>query len=63
MGKYKDGSSKEFAVIFDFLVLPKIADDAKQDEINSERGIVISQLDRLDLMAKIAINKDESSQE
>ena len=59
MGKYKDGSTKEFAVIFDFLVMPKIDPNAKQDEINSERGIVISQLDRLVLMAKIALNKDE----
>lgn len=62
-GTYPDGSKKTHATIFDVLVIPEISQDYTDDEIKVERQIVKSQLDRQQVMAEIAINRDDCLKE
>lgn len=57
-GKYGDGSSKEYADIYDMLVIPSLSTDYTPEEIKTERQIVASQIGRLEEMANAAINRD-----
>ncbi len=57
-GQYKDGSKKEFATINDFLVMPELADDATESEIQLHTKYIANQLKRQEEMAKIAKNSE-----
>jgi len=56
---YPDGSKKEFATIYDILVMPKLSDYYTEEEIRIERAIVRSQILRQEMMANIAKNREE----
>ncbi len=56
--RYRDGSKKEHANIYDVLVIPDISADYTEDEISLERQIVSSQLRRQEEMANVALNRD-----
>ena len=58
-GKYGDGSCKEYADIYDILVIPNLSSNYSAEEIKTERQIVAAQLGRLEEMAEAAINRDE----
>ena len=55
-GAYKDGKKKEFANIYDFLVIPPLSSDYTLEEENIESSIIASQLRRQELMAALAMN-------
>ena len=57
-GKYKDGSTKDFATIYDIFVVPELDPDYTEDEIRTERQILSSQIRRMEEMAKVARNSD-----
>lgn len=59
---YKDGSKKNYAVIYDIVVIPELSDEYTDDEISIEQSIVHSQLERLEMMGRIAINHEECIQ-
>lgn len=56
---YPDGTKKEFATIYDILVIPELSDDYTEEEIKTEKAIVKSQINRQEMMAEIAINSEE----
>jgi len=56
---YPDGTKKEFATIYDILVIPEISGDYTEEEIKTEKAIVKSQINRQEMMAEIAINSEE----
>jgi superfamily II DNA or RNA helicase len=56
---YPDGSKKEFATIYDILIIPELSDDYTEEEIRIERAIVKSQILRQEMMANIAKNREE----
>jgi superfamily II DNA or RNA helicase len=58
-GRYSDGSKKEFATIYDVLIVPELSENYSQDELKFEKSIIRSQLRRQETMASIAINSDE----
>ncbi len=62
-GTYPDGTKKEFATIYDILIIPEIADDYTPEEIKLEKSIIRSQLRRQETMASIAMNSDECMKE
>ena len=55
---YNDRSKKEYAAIYDILVIPDISSDYTDDEIRIERQIVASQIKRLESMANVARNSN-----
>lgn len=57
-GTYKDGTKKDFANIYDVLIIPDISDRYTKDEIKTERQIVISQISRQIEMADAALNRE-----
>ncbi|MDD9803010.1 MAG: DEAD/DEAH box helicase family protein [Deltaproteobacteria bacterium] len=58
-GKYKDGSTKEFATIHDIMITPQIDDAHSLITKKTEASILGSQISRLSDIAKLAINADE----
>ncbi|MBT6646695.1 MAG: hypothetical protein HOB51_04155, partial [Thaumarchaeota archaeon] len=54
---YPDGTTKEFAEIYDMCVLPNILDDADDQVRNMEMGLIKSQLNRMQIMADSAKNE------
>ena len=58
-GRYSDGSKKEFATIYDVLIVPELSENYSQDELKFEKSIIRSQIRRQETMASIAINSDE----
>lgn len=60
---YPDGSKKEYAIIYDILVIPELSPTYTDYERTMEQGIVESQLRRQEQMARIAINKDSCLEE
>lgn len=58
-GRYKDNSSKDFAVIHDILVLTGLDFNPAISSQNIVRSILRSQIDRQSDMATLAINSDE----
>lgn len=56
--KYRDGSTKEHASIFDVIILPALSPDYDEDEIRTERQIISSQICRIEDMASSARNRD-----
>jgi len=58
-GKYKDNSTKDFAVIHDILVNPGLDINPSISSKNIVRSILRSQIDRQRDMAELAINADE----
>ena len=57
--RYKDGTRKDYAKINDFLVIPELAEDAPEEEINLHTRYVGNELRRQYQMAKIAKNSEE----
>lgn len=55
--KYKDGSNKTHADIYDVLVRPKITDLADPDSIKLEISMIKSQLSRIKQMSELALNR------
>ena len=62
-GKYKDGSEKKYAKIYDFLILPQVHKNMSEKEKNIEKRILQSQINRHYKMSNIAINAEESQNE
>ena len=58
-GEYGDGSRKEYADIYDVLVIPSLSTSYTVEENKIERQIVAAQVRRLEEMAEAAINRDE----
>lgn len=56
---YPDGTTKEFAEIYDMCVLPDIPGDSSNEDRNMELGLIKSQLNRMQIMADSAKNKDD----
>ncbi len=56
--KYKDGTKKDFAEIYDVLVKPNI-EGMNVDEVKLEIGIIKRQLNKLTEMSRLARNKDD----
>ena len=54
---YPDGTTKEFAEIYDMCVLPNILDDADDQVRNMEMGLIKAQLNRMQIMADSAKNE------
>ena len=57
-GTYGDKTKKEYANIYDILVIPDISLGYPEDAIRTERQIVASQIKRQQEMARIALNSD-----
>lgn len=62
-GKYNDGTRKEFATIYDLLVMPRLSDNMSEQEKKIEYSIIKSQIKRQIEMASIAINSTECMEE
>ena len=62
-GKYGDGSRKEHATIYDFMVIPDMSDGYTEDEVGIEQQIVAPQIKRLEHMGQIAINRKSCMEE
>lgn len=58
-GKYKDNSTKDFAIIHDILVHPELDINPQISPNNIVRSIIRSQIGRQSDMAELAINADE----
>ena len=56
---YKDGSRKTHADIYDILVKPRIYDLDDLESQKLEIGLIRSQLNRIQQMGELAINRDE----
>ena len=57
-GKYKDGTDKTAATIFDFLILPRLRNNMSEKERKIEKSILRSQIRRHYEMAHISINAE-----
>ena len=62
-GTYKDHSKKEYAKIYDILIIPDISSNYTEEEIKIEQGIAASQIKRQKEMASAALNHDECMKE
>lgn len=62
-GVYKDKSRKEYARIYDVLIIPSLSSDYTVEEASLESRIVKSQLARQEEMASAAKNSDECMDE
>lgn len=58
-GKYKDGTMKEFAIMHDIIITPRIDNAHSSSVKKTEASILCSQITRLSDIAKLAINANE----
>lgn len=59
VGKYKDGSTKEFATMHDIIITPQIDNSQSQISKKIEASVLCSQMARQSDIAKLAINSSE----
>ena len=57
-GTYDDKSKKDYANIYDILIIPDISPGYTEDVIRTERQIVSSQIKRQEEMARLALNSN-----
>ena len=62
-GTYKDGTKKEFANIFDILVIPDLNQMNSLDFYEIERSIVQKEISRYEEMSRLALNAQECLQQ
>lgn len=58
-GTYKDGTKKDFATIYDFLIIPELSENASEEEFQIHEQYVEGQLRRQIEMARIAKNSPQ----
>lgn len=61
--QYHDGTTKEFAEIYDMCVMPDISSNPDEEVIEMEKKLARKELDRMEIMAVSADNYDEECRE
>ena len=56
---YPDGTTKEFAEIWDLCVMPDIPESDEEDLVTMEQSLIRNELSRMEIMAESAENDEE----